>query len=347
VTPGEVRSLGKPEREPGGVKITLPEFGLTTAILITADLEMIGAFQNLSREMRRKAAQWSYDLALQQLDKVLKVEQELQKLGHGLPQTPRLIADAQERLQLTRQHWDRNLYGEAYRESQRALRPLRILMRAQWDIAVRELDTPVASQYAVSFYTLPKHWRLMNARREATVGANVLPGGDFEVEQGQVQALWTPTDVALDPVDLKAERVSRNTERNQVQPHEGKLCLRLQITPKDPASVPHALERTYLAINSPAVKLPPGTLVQISGWVHIPAPIQASVDGVLLYDSAGGEPLAVRLTEKTEWKKFTLYRRVPSSGTIGVTLALTGLGAVYFDDVRIEPLEQRVSAARE
>jgi hypothetical protein len=33
-----------------------------------------------------------------------------------------------------------------------------------------------------------------------------------------------------------------------------------------------------------------------------------------------------------------MYRRVPASGQIGVTLALTGLGEAYFDDVRIEPL---------
>ena len=38
------------------------------------------------------------------------------------------------------------------------------------------------------------------------------------------------------------------------------------------------------------------------------------------------------------WKKFILYREVPASGTISVTMALTGLGKVYFDDVRIEPL---------
>ena len=38
------------------------------------------------------------------------------------------------------------------------------------------------------------------------------------------------------------------------------------------------------------------------------------------------------------WTKHVLDRRVPASGVINVTLALTGLGAVYFDDVRIEPL---------
>jgi hypothetical protein len=72
--------------------------------------------------------------------------------------------------------------------------------------------------------------------------------------------------------------------------------------------------------------------------VRIPYAIQASPDGALLYDSVGGEPLAIRLTQPTPWKKFTVYRRIPSSGTINVSLALTGLGTVYFDDVRVEPL---------
>ena len=41
---------------------------------------------------------------------------------------------------------------------------------------------------------------------------------------------------------------------------------------------------------------------------------------------------------------ITLYRLVPASGTINVTLALTGLGSVYFDDVRIEPLLRKLTA---
>jgi len=46
-----------------------------------------------------------------------------------------------------------------------------------------------------------------------------------------------------------------------------------------------------------------------------------------------------------QWRKFTLYRWVPASGTIYVTLALTGLGTVFFDDVRIEPLMPNGTAA--
>ena len=101
---------------------------------------------------------------------------------------------------------------------------------------------------------------------------------------------------------------------------------------------PRALERTFLALHSPAVKLEPGSLVRISAWVRVPKPITGSTDGALLYDSAGGEPLALRFVGTQKWKKFTLYRRVPASGTLHVTMALTGLGTVFFDDVRVEPL---------
>ena len=58
----------------------------------------------------------------------------------------------------------------------------------------------------------------------------------------------------------------------------------------------------------------------------------------MAYDSIGGETLGLRLTDATAWKQFEYYRRVPASGEVFVTLALTGLGTVQFDDIRIEPL---------
>ena len=102
---------------------------------------------------------------------------------------------------------------------------------------------------------------------------------------------------------------------------------------------PAALERTFLAVNSPPVRLPPGSLVRISGWVRLPEDVKATADGVMLYDSVAGEGLAVRLTDRTGWKAFHLYRRVPPSGAVSVTMAMTGIGTAYFDDIRIEPLK--------
>ena len=100
------------------------------------------------------------------------------------------------------------------------------------------------------------------------------------------------------------------------------------------------LERTFLAVDSPKVRLPPGTLVRVSGWVKVPSPITGTADGALFHDDAGGAELGVRLMHTVEpgepaavWKQFHLYRRVPATGQMSVTLALTGVGVAFFDDV--------------
>ena len=259
-----------------------------------------------------------------------------------------MATDARSRLDTAKRLWDTKLYSESYRESQRALRPLRILMRAQWDAAIKPLDSPVSSPYATTFFTLPKHWEMMDLVKASTPGQNVLPGGDFESVPTDPAKAWKIEEPTLDdvvmicirasevqgPLEMKAGRSPSGIDL----PKEGKLCAMLQIKPKNRALPPQALERTLLALTSPSVSLPPGSLAQISGWVRIPAAITTSPDGALFYDSAGGEPLAIRLTEATPWKKLTLYRRVPASGQISVTLAMTGFGSVYFDDVRVEPL---------
>jgi hypothetical protein len=105
---------------------------------------------------------------------------------------------------------------------------------------------------------------------------------------------------------------------------------------RDASSAP--LERTFLAVDGPAVTLPPGALVRVSGWVKVPEPVTGSADGVLFYDDVGGEPLGVRVWHQPTWKRFSLYRRVPAGGKVGVTVALTGVGVAYFDDLRVEPL---------
>jgi len=333
VTAGDIRSL-RVERVTGGTKVTIPEFGLTTAVVFTSDNSPTGTlvwFQEQTRKTRRQAAQWMHDLALAEIEKVLKVEGELEKAGHVTPDAQALKDDAQSRLKASREFWTNGDYRQAYAEAQRALRPLRILMRSQWELATRQLDIPVASPYAVSFYTLPRHWQFMQQVQGARVGPNVLPDGSFEVTPDQAPNSWLPQEVTLDDVELAAWRVGDD-------PRDGRRCLKLEVKPKNKETPPGALERTFLAINSPAVKLQPGTLVRISGWLKVPEAITASADGVLLYDSAAGEPLAVRVTGATPWKKYTLYRRVPETGTINVTLALTGIGSVYFDDVRIETL---------
>jgi hypothetical protein len=342
ISPAEVRAL-KPERQIGGTKITVPEFGMTAALLFTADNGPSGILvrlQEQSWQTCHDAAQWSIYLAEEEISKVARVEEQLESAGHRIPDGTQLLADARKRLEASAALWKRGEFAAAAAEADRATRPLRILMRAQWEMATRELKgVAVASPYAVGFYTLPRHWQFMDRVRQGKPGANLLPDGDFEVSPDRPPADWILQETNLDEVKLAARRVTD-------KPRQGKQCLSLGIAPKDAAAPPAALERTFLALNSPVVHCQPGTLVRISVWVRIPKKIAASADGALFYDSAGGEPLALRLIDAIpEWKQFILYRQVPASGAISVTLALTGLGVVYFDDVRIEPLTGETATA--
>lgn len=338
ISPGDVRAIPS-ERVAGGLKVVLPEFGLTTALVLTNDVNpvdggQIGRLQQAARKTRRLAAQWSYDLAVEELAKVERINSLLELARQGQPDGQALLAEARRRLDLARAAWSRGTdadYRVAYAEAQRALRPLRILMRAHWERAVAPLDHPVASPYAVSFFTLPMHWQLAEEVRGLQPTVNLLAGGDFEKADESVRQHWTMQETTLDAVQARAAIVAE-------QAQQGKHCLKLEIKPRDARYVPGALERTFLAVHTPAYPLQPNSLVRITGWVRIPDPIQASADGVLFYDSAAGEPLAVRLTDPTPWRRFTLYRRVPESGLVSVTMALTGIGTVYFDDLRIEPM---------
>jgi hypothetical protein len=334
ISPGRVQSLNWTPGTHGEAEVTLREFDLTSAIVFSSDTNLWVQFQNRERQMQQEAAQWSHDLAQEELVKVEKVEAELEGLGAKEKDGKKLLEKSREYLASSEQHSRNNEHADAYADARRALRPLRILMRAQWDRAVRDLDNnAVASPYAVSYYTLPRHWQLMQQVKQAKADTNVLPGGDFEAPPDKSADGWMVQEApTLDPVTASARRVTDD-------PQQGKQCLLFEVKPKEGVPAPQALERTFLAVHSPAVRLPAGSLVRISAWVQVPQPITASTDGALIYDSAGGEPLAVRFTGATKWKQYIAYRKVPPSGSINVTLAMTGLGKVYFDDVRIEPLQ--------
>lgn len=338
VSPGCFRSYpSKPVL--GGREITLQNFNLTSAIVFTADVvgrgSLVPRFQEMQRSMRKDAAQWTYDQAQEEIVKVARIHDELKTQGKKIHDGDDLLDTARKWLEKSHKHRVDGEFGDAYADAHLALRAVRILMRQHWDAAMQKLTTPVACPLALSFFTLPRFWQYFDEIVKLYTGKNVLVDGDFEWSPEQAKPEWGLEEAkSLDGVLGEAKRVANN-------PREGKQCLMLKLKAKNILKAAQVLERTFLAIHSPAVHLPPGTPVRVSAWVYVPEPIIGSPDGALLYDSAGGEPLAVRVSQSFVWKQFILYRTVPDSGVIHVTMAITGLGTAYFDDVRIEPLTDK------
>ncbi len=422
ISPGHVQSLQK-DCKPvaGGKEIVIPEFDLTSAVVFTSDLEpngLVVKWQDHRRVVGPLASQWARDLARIEYDKTLKIARQLSPLVPSMRNLDNLFNDAKRRLDLADRYENEGDNQSAYMEAMRSLRPLRIVMRAYWDQAVKTLEFPTASPYAANFYTLPQHWQFYQQISHSELRANVLLSGDFEIVKNRPDFVkpskdyqkyllqlaayqkekpigqdgkplpppkmpvpkvdirwlegWTVQKRTLDDVEMTAQLIPGwSTKKQKVpkpkkkrdpwqsyntalrndeppeppQPRLGAGVLELKIRPKlirdsqgNPQRAPIALERTFLSINSPPVRLPPGSLVRISGWIRVPEPIAASADGVMMFDNSVTEGLGLRLNFSPDWRPFHFYRRVPASGILWVTLAITGLGSAQFDDISIEPI---------
>jgi hypothetical protein len=387
ITPAGVECLrNHAQKKTGGTELTIPEFDLVTPIVFTNDQSQTGLvvwWQDYARKYGRLAARWAMDLAAEEHDKVLAVHTKLAEMGVTVPGASGLFEQAVKFHESARRHFAAELYDKAFADAHRALRPLRVVMRDHWDRATATLDVPTASPFAVSYFSLPKHWELFREVQACQPAQSLLPGGAFEpgsdiptagIAVDQIPG-WSARFGTLDRVDVAAGVVSSTgledpkfTRPKPPQPKMfapsraiavpadnyvppapelGRGVLKLEVRQrgevgKDGKPIgrsTHPLERTFLVVESPAVRVQPGSLVRISGWVKIPNEIRLTADGALFFDDIAGEPLGVRLLgTEGKWKQFHLYRRVPASGQVSLTVALTGVGVVYFDDLRIEPL---------
>jgi len=333
VVPGDLRSIHH-RRAAGGIEVTLPDFAICTALLCTNDANAIGKIQQQAQQTARLAAQWAYDAAREELTAVEAIHEQLKAQGLDRPYDVQLREQAYKQLEESFKAFNRGNLADhrlSYEASQRSGEYIRQLMRNHWDYTVKGLSSPVSSQYTLSYYSLPKYYEWLKVINQSQLTGNLLRDGDCETPAGAPPSGWTVKKDTQDEVQLTEMRVTES-------PHEGNQCWKLSITPKDAAYAPEALERTYLVVNSPAVTLPAGTNVKLTGWYRIPEPIRASADGLLIYDNAGGEALGIRMHHSATWKKIEVFRKVPSSGQISISIALTGLGTVYFDDLKIEAI---------
>src|SRR3990172_3389418 len=176
---GRVRAL-KTERVAGGLRVTLPEFGPTAIVVLTSDRGLIDALSVLVKRLQPEAAQTMARLAETTLKKVEAINSELAAEGHVLPDADQLLRAARQSQAESVEALSKRDYSRAFLAGKRAMRPLRVLERAHWDEAVKGLATPLASPFALSFSTLPDHWRFMREAAASQFGPSLLAGGGCE-----------------------------------------------------------------------------------------------------------------------------------------------------------------------
>lgn len=339
-TTGRVQNLNR-ETIAGGIRIVIPKFDQTAAILVTSDPSIVDEINQRIALTEERSATVMLELARLKLERVRKIDQQLQQLGVGQPDSRQLLGQAKLQYEMAEARLKQQEYHTARQYAGTVMQLTRILQRTHWDHAVAKQVSPVTSPFTLCFQTLPAHWRLIRAMEKAgkSNDVNRLPSGDFEDLDTVIAGGWRNEQTPVADVKTIAD----------LHPvaKKGRFSLRLsaESTIPDPATFQFAF--APLAITSPPLSVNAGQLVKISGWVKTPQSIVRSLDGALIYDSLMGKTGGIRITNANEWQRFEIWRVVPSSQQLTVTAEMHGLGEFLLDELKItsSPLANDLAAS--
>ncbi|MGH7138681.1 MAG: hypothetical protein ACREHD_23290, partial [Pirellulales bacterium] len=329
LTVGGLRSLDS-KRLVGGVHVKQHEFGVTSMIMLT-DQFAVGAMTSRLWAAGSRAAKLQYNLAVHKLSYVTEVDQQLARLADRVLESSRLFALARNDLAEAERNLAAHDWLASCLSAQRAMRPLRVIERSHWEKAVASIGSPAGSPLLASFGDIPYHWLLARDLEGLRRSRSLLEQGDLESVEAAWKAGWRPYKHGQPGI----------TAMCYIAPNEhysGKASLHLSVKPIDPEIRPLMAETPPLWVTTPAIPAEAGQRFRIHGWVKVPHAVEASLDGLMILDSLGREPLAERIGKTEGWKEFTLYRAAPASGPWWLTFALTGLGDAWIDGVTIETL---------
>ena len=340
LTPATIQRIGR-MRIAGGTQLHLPMLDLTSMIVLTSDMEEVKKLRDAVARSSPSAADWSVKLARSKLQHVQAITGKLANLGKGQPGNAELIRTAGQYVTQGQRKLEQNDYETAYLAAQKALRALRIVQQSHWNHAVAQLSCPQASPYAVSFASLPEHWRFLRELAGADYSDNLLATGSFDFEDPKpILEEWYLEADPTGTLELRAMLSSRD-------PQQGSRSLHLRSRPVDGKELPAMISNPMPALVSKPVTVERGDVLRIGFWLRVPSTIQGNLDGVVIYDSIAGRALAVTRYRPQEWKRFTLYRRVHETGRVAITLGLAGVGDAFIDDLQVQRLVQGPSLARQ
>ena len=320
------------QRTAGGIRVMLDEIGNMALVVVTQDRLVLRHITQKLASMSRSIPTLKYELLSSQFQHVEDRTRELATLQNsaandsamrdvfvGLGEAKRMLTSGDIRAA------DRYLTN-----AQRSIKRLR---RSNWEQLVRPITTPVSSPLCVSFDTLPQHLAAAQSIQQLRWTNNVLAAGDFENLSDILNNGWRQNRRDVEGLQTSVELANDS-------PRQGQSYLRMRARLADTQNAPAVVEAPPVWITSGAVPVKAGQLLKIVGWVKVPNRIQRSPDGLLIFDSLGGLPLAIRIHETVGWEPFAIYRAAPRDGEMRITFSLTGIGEVQIDGVNVSTADR-------
>lgn len=121
-------------------------------------------------------------------------------------------------------------------------------------------------------------------------------------------------------------------------------ALQATVTPLTDENLPGGYEGTAIQIRSPSVRVPAGRAIRIDAMVRTVG-FGGPHQGVLVYDTIGGQEGGVLLRGRSEWIPVRIYRQAVADTDVHVMFELIGAGEAKIDNVRLnvwEPTEPKI-----
>jgi hypothetical protein len=322
----------------GGTAIAIEDFPLTALVLITSDPIVINFMQSRTAEMAPSAAKLQHEIAEATLKKAASVARRFPSQTQ-VPAITTSLSESQADLHQADQLLAIGDWGRAFFAARNATLPVNRWKREVWQRIVGPLQSPVTSPLAVSFDTLPEQISFAASVAAQPPGENLLAGGNFEDLSMMLAAGWRH-------FEHPPAHVQTTVELSPTAPFADRLSLHLHAGTEKPPEAGTLIESPPLWVTSAPVQVAAGDIICIRGQVRILAPIKGAVDGLMITDSLGGEPLAERFGQTDGWREFVIYRAAPQPANLTVTFALTGLGDAWIDNVSIQKLPRGTASTQ-
>jgi hypothetical protein len=195
-------------------------------------------------------------------------------------------------------------------------------------------NTRVSNPLTFSIDRLPQFVAFERSRSTFESGDNLLYGGDFE-DVGEL------TQIGWQHVRTQVPGVDSQVELSTDEPRHGRYCLTLRAASTAGANADN--RQTPVWIESPAIPVTEGQVLEIAGWVRVDPASAGDSCELTIADSLGGPELALTIPHTNGWERFQIIRAVADSAELGLMFALAGPGTAKLDAIMVRPLQQAPS----
>ncbi len=349
LTPGVFERVPA-ERVAGGTRLRINDASMTSMIFMTENVSFRGRIETRARDYGPTMVQLALDLARMRLESDEKTFQMLKQAADSrtiptlasdnnplvrFPEQETLLKMTREDIARGEDLFKRNDFSHAYLQAELATRGIRGEERDMWYVATRSDSNRSLTPVSTGFTTIPFYISMYNNFRTATQGQEMLLYGDFECPLANWKAVGWRHEQHQWEKDITSH--ARFVSEDPRPGSTGSRNLRLYVESSKPESNLQ-VETAPIWITTPAIPVNTGQLLCVSGWINIRERIKGSADGLIIWDSIGGDPLALRFYQTNGWRQFAFFRYAPSDGLFETRFYLSGIGEAWIDDISIRPV---------